>query len=46
MTIDGGAGIARQDQMVMAEANWVFNTLALSTGDEWATPLCLRSGIV
>ena len=32
----GAAGKVRQDQMVKAELNWVFNTLALSTEDEWA----------
>ena len=31
----GAAGIVRQDQMVKVEVNWVFKTLALSTGEEW-----------
>ena len=43
---DGVAGIVGQDLMVKAEANWVFNTSALSNGDEWIMLLCLSSGIV
>jgi hypothetical protein len=43
---DGAAGIVEQGWMAKAEANRVFNTLALSIGDEWVMPLCLRSGMV
>ena len=42
---DCDAGMVEENQIVKVEANWVFNTLVLSTGNEWVM-FKVRNGVM